>query len=139
MEAGKIGVLRINSLDSGEAADAKARLQDLSKQGAQKIILDLRNVAGGEIQEGVTVANFSFAMGKLAKTIGREQKVLKSFEAEIPSSLCSASVVVLIDSGTAGAAEVIASAFLENKRGDVVGEKSFGAGREQELFTLRDG
>jgi carboxyl-terminal processing protease len=47
--------------------------------------------------------------------------------------------LVLIDNGTAGAAEVIASAFVENKRGEVVGEKSFGAGAEQELFTLRDG
>src|SRR5207247_126521 len=44
MEAGKIGVLRINSLDNGEAADARARLQDLMKQGAQKIVLDLRSV-----------------------------------------------------------------------------------------------
>src|SRR5712675_9929 len=55
MDAGKIGVLRINSLDNGEAADARARLQDLMKQGAQKIVLDLRSVAGGEIQEGATV------------------------------------------------------------------------------------
>ena len=46
---------------------------------------------------------------------------------------------MLIDTGTAGAAEVIASAFAETKRGDVIGEKSFGAGAEQELFTLRDG
>jgi carboxyl-terminal processing protease len=46
---------------------------------------------------------------------------------------------VLIDAGTAGAAEVVASAFAETKRGDVVGEKSFGAGAEQELFRLRDG
>jgi len=139
MEAGKIGVLRINSLDNGEAADAKARLQDLSKQGAQKIVLDLRNVAGGEIQEGVTVANFFIRDGQIAKTIGREQKVLKTFEADPKLVLFSGPVVVLIDSGTAGAAEVVASAFLENKRGDVVGEKSFGAGAEQELFTLRDG
>ncbi|MDX6290343.1 MAG: carboxyl-terminal processing protease [Blastocatellia bacterium] len=139
MEAGKIGVLRINSLDSGEAADARARLQELSKQGAQKVILDLRNVAGGEIQEGVTVANFFIRDGQIAKTIGREQKVLKTFEADPKLVLFSGPVVVLIDSGTAGAAEVVASAFLENKRGDVVGEKSFGAGAEQELFTLRDG
>jgi carboxyl-terminal processing protease len=139
MEAGKIGVLRINSLDSGEAADARARLQDLLKQGAQKIILDLRTVAGGEIQEGVTVANFFLRDGQIAKTIGREQKVLKSFEADPKLTLFNGPVVVLIDSGTAGAAEVVASAFLENKRGDVVGEKSFGAGAEQELFTLRDG
>jgi carboxyl-terminal processing protease len=139
MEAGKIGVLRINSLDSGEAADARSRLQDLVKQGAQKIVLDLRNVAGGDIQEGVTVANFFIRDGQIAKTIGREQKVLKSFEADPKVALFNGPVVVLIDSGTAGAAEVVASAFVEDKRGDVVGEKSFGAGAEQELFTLRDG
>src|SRR3984893_10516103 len=139
MEAGKIGVLRINSLDSGEASDAHARLQDLVKQGSQKIVLDLRSVAGGEIQEGVTVANFFIRDGQIAKTIGREQKVLKSFEADPKVALFNGPVVVLIDAGTAGAAEVVASAFLEDKRGDVVGEKSFGAGAEQELFTLRDG
>src|SRR5262245_5612700 len=48
MEAGRIGVLRINSLDAGEAADARSHLQELVKQGAQKVIVDLRSVAGGE-------------------------------------------------------------------------------------------
>jgi len=139
MEAGRIGVLRINSLDSGEAADAKARLQDLMKQGALKVVIDLRSVAGGEIQEGVTVANFFIREGAIAKTIGREQKVIKSFDADPKTAIFNGPAVVLIDSGTAGAAEVIASAFAENKRGDVVGERSFGAGAEQELFTLRDG
>src|SRR6266404_586719 len=139
MEAGKIGILRINSMDNGEAADARARLQELLKQGAQKIVLDLRSVAGGEIQEGVTVANYFIRDGLIAKTIGREQKVLKTFAADPKTTLFNGPVVVLIDSGTAGAAEIVASAFLEGKRGDVVGEKSFGAGAEQELFTLRDG
>src|SRR3954470_6017332 len=139
MEAGRVGVLRINSLDNGEAADAKARLQDLMKQGAQKIVVDLRSVAGGEIQEGVTVANYFIREGAIAKTIGREQKVLKSFDADPKLAIFNGQVVVLIDSGSAGAAEIIASAFVENNRGDVVGEKSFGAGAEQELFTLRDG
>jgi carboxyl-terminal processing protease len=139
MEAGRIGVLRINSLDEGEAADAKAKLQDLMKQGAQKIVIDLRSVAGGEIQEGVTVANFFIRDGAIAKTIGREQKVLKSFDADPKVTLFNGPAVVLIDSGSAGAAEVVASAFAESKRGDVVGEKSFGAGADQELFTLRDG
>jgi len=139
MEAGKIGVLRINSLDNGEAADARARLQDLLKQGAQKIVVDLRSVAGGEIQEGVTVANFFIRDGSIAETIGRSQKVLKTFDADPKVALFNGPANVLIDNGTAGAAEVIASAFLEHKRGDVVGEKSFGAGAEQELFTLRDG
>jgi carboxyl-terminal processing protease len=139
METGRIGILRINSLDKDEAADAKARLQDLLKQGAQKIVIDLRSVAGGDIQEGVSVANFFVKDGSIAKTIGREQKVLKSFDADPKSVVFTGPALVLIDNGTAGAAEVVASAFLENKRGEVVGEKSFGAGAEQELFTLRDG
>jgi carboxyl-terminal processing protease len=139
MEAGRIGVLRINSLDKDEAADAKARLQELLKLGAQKIVIDLRSVAGGEIQEGVSVANFFIRDGAIAKTIGREQKVLKSFDADPKLTIFNGPTAVLIDNGTAGAAEVVASAFAENKRGDVVGEKSFGAGAEQELFTLRDG
>ncbi|HEX6190046.1 MAG TPA: S41 family peptidase [Pyrinomonadaceae bacterium] len=139
MESGKIGILRINSLDAGEAADVRARLQDLMKQGAQKIIIDLRSVAGGEIQEGVTVANLFIQSGALARTIGREQKVLKAFDADPKVTLFNGPAVVLIDNGTAGAAEIVASAFVERKRGDVVGEKSFGSGADQELFTLRDG
>jgi carboxyl-terminal processing protease len=139
LEAGKIGVLRINSLAEGEAADARARLQDLIKQGAQKIVLDLRSVAGGSLTEGVEVANLFVKDGTLAETIGRESKVLKTFTADPRKDLFNGPVVALIDTGTAGAAEVVASAMIEHKRGEVVGEKSFGAGAEQQLFTLRDG
>jgi len=139
MEAGKIGVLRINSLADGEAADAKARLQDLLKQGAQKIVIDLRSVAGGSLTEAVEVANYFIKDGTLAETVGRESKVLKTFAADPKKTIFTGPVVALIDTGTAGAAEVIASAMIERKRADVVGEKSFGAGAEQQLFTLRDG
>src|SRR5947208_1082391 len=139
MEAGRIGILKINSFDNGEAADVRTRLQELIKQGAQKIVLDLRSVAGGEIQEGVSVANLFIRDGVIAEKIGREQKVLQTFEADPKTEVFAGPVVALIDGGTAGAAEIVASAFLDRKRGDVVGEKSFGAGAEQELFTMRDG
>src|SRR5207253_10035360 len=139
MEAGRIGILKINSFDNGETTDVRTRLQELIKQGAQKIVLDLRSVAGGEIQEGVSVANLFIRDGVIAEKIGREQKVLQTFEADPKAEAFAGPVVTLIDGGTAGAAEIVASAFLERKRGDVVGEKSFGAGAEQELFTLRDG
>src|SRR5947209_706814 len=139
LEAGRIGVLRINSLADGEAADARARLQDLNKQGAQKIVLDLRSVAGGSLTEAVEVANYFIKDGTLAETVGRESKVLKTFAADPKKTIFSGPIVAIIDTGTAGAAEVIASAITERKRGDVVGEKSFGAGAEQQLFTLRDG
>lgn len=140
MEAtGKIGILRINSLAEGEAADVRARLQELLRQGAQKIVLDMRSVAGGSIKEGVAVANLFIKDGTLAVTIGRDSKVLDTFNADASAAIFNGPVVALIDTGTADAAEVVAAALLERKRGDVVGEKSFGAGAEQKLFTLRDG
>ena len=139
MEQGRVGILRVNSLSEGEAADVRARLQDLQKQGAQKIVIDLRNVAGGSFDEGVAVANLFIKDGTLAQKVGREGKVLKQSAAEPSKAIFNGPVVALIDAGTAGAAEVIASAFAETKRGEVVGEKSFGAGAEQQLFTLRDG
>jgi carboxyl-terminal processing protease len=139
MEPGRIGILRINSLDSGEAADARARLQELQKQGAQKIVLDLRSVAGGLLSEGVAVANLFIKDGALAQQIGRESRVLKNFTADPKNAIFHGPLTALIDTGTAGAAEIVASALLERKRGDVVGEKSFGAGAEQELFTLPHG
>jgi carboxyl-terminal processing protease len=138
-EPGKIGVIKVNSLAEGEAADVKARLQELLKQGAQKIVLDLRSVAGGSLEEGIKVANLFIKEGTLAQTVGRGNKPLKSFTADPKAVLFEGPTAVLIDRGTAAAAEVVASAFAEHKRGDVVGVKSFGAGAEQQLFTLRAG
>ncbi|HEY6216695.1 MAG TPA: S41 family peptidase [Pyrinomonadaceae bacterium] len=139
MEAGRVGVLRINSITDGEANEIRARLQDLVKQGAQKIVIDVRDTAGGSLPEAVTVANLFIKDGVLAQTIGREGKALKTFTADPKAAIFSGPVVALIDTGTAGAAEVVASALLERNRGQVVGEKSFGAGTEQQLFSLRGG
>ncbi len=139
MEAGRVGILRINSLADGEANDIRSRLQDLVKQGAQKIVIDVRDTAGGSLTEAVAVANLFIKDGVLAQTVGREGKALKTFTADPKATIFSGPVVALIDTGTAGAAEVVASALLERNRGQVVGEKSFGAGTEQQLFSLRGG
>jgi carboxyl-terminal processing protease len=139
MEAGRIGIVRINSFASGEASEVRGRVHDLLKQGAQKIILDMRGTAGGSIQEAVAVANLFIKEGMLAQTSGREGKTLKTFSADPKLTVFHGPVIALIDTGTAGAAEVVASAFIERNRGQVVGEKSFGAGTEQTLFTLRGG
>jgi carboxyl-terminal processing protease len=139
VEAGKIGIVRVNSLAAGESADVQKRVQELVKQGAQKLVLDLRSVAGGSLEEGVKVANLFIKTGTLAQTVGRGGKVLKTMTADPKLAVFDGQVVVLIDRGTAGAAEIIASAFVEQKRGEVVGEKSFGAGADQQLFPLRNG
>ncbi|HUR99461.1 MAG TPA: S41 family peptidase [Pyrinomonadaceae bacterium] len=139
VEAGKIGVIKVYSLEDGEAGDIRAHVQSLAKQGVQKIILDLRGVAAGTLNEGVAVANLFIKDGELAKVVGKENKVLRTMTADSSKAIFDGKVAVLIDLGTAGAAEVVASAILDRKRGDVVGERSFGSGTEQQLFTLRGG
>jgi carboxyl-terminal processing protease len=139
LESGKVGVIKVYSLDNGEATDIKTQVSNLTKQGAEKIVLDLRGVAAGSLDEGVAAANVFIRNGELAKIVGKDGVVKKSFVADPSKAVFDGKLVVLIDLGTAGAAESIASAVLERKRGEVVGERSFGAGTEQQLFTLRGG
>jgi carboxyl-terminal processing protease len=139
VEEGKIGVVKVYSLEKGEANDIKTHVQDLMKQGVQKIVLDLRGVAGGDLNEAVETANLFVKDGNIAGVVGRENKVTKTFAANPSKQVFDGKVVALIDLGTSGAAEVVASAILERQRGEVVGERSFGAGTEQQLFTLRGG
>lgn len=139
VEAGKIGVVKVFSLEDGESGDIRTQVQNLAKQGVQKIVLDLRGVATGTIEEAVSVSNLFISQGELAKVIGRDNKVIKTFSADPSKAVFEGKLAVLIDLGTAGAAEVVASAVLDRKRGEVVGERSFGSGTEQQLFTLRGG
>lgn len=139
VEAGKIGVIKVYSLEAGESGDIKNQIQSLQKQGIQKIVLDLRGVAAGTLDEGVAVANLFIKEGDIAKVVGQGNKVTRSFAADPAKQVFDGEVAALIDLGTAGAAEVVASALIERKRGEVVGEKSFGAGTEQQLFPLKSG
>ncbi|MCS6874959.1 MAG: S41 family peptidase [Pyrinomonadaceae bacterium] len=139
IEEGKIGIIKVYSLEEGEAKDIRNQLQGLLRQGVEKIILDLRGVAAGTLNEAVEVANLFIKEGVIAQVIGRENRVLRMYTADPSKHLFDGKLVILIDVGTAGAAEVVASAILDRKRGEVIGEKSFGAGTEQELFTLRSG
>ena len=139
VEEGKIGVIKVYSLEEGEAADIRSNVQNLVKQGAQKIVLDLRGVSTGTLAEAVEVANLFIKDGTLAQVIGRENKVAKTFTADPNKFVFDGKVAALIDLGTAGAAEVVASAILDRKRGEVVGERSFGSGTEQSLFPLKGG
>jgi carboxyl-terminal processing protease len=139
VEAGKIGVIKVYSLDNGESGDIRNQIQSLQKQGVQKIVLDLRGVAAGTIDEAVATANLFIGDGDLAKVIGRDNKVVKSYTADPSKKVFDGDVAAIIDLGTAGAGEVVASAIADRKRGEVVGERSFGAGTDQQLFTLRSG
>lgn len=138
-ESGNIGNIKVHSLEKGEAADIRSRVQEFAKKGVNKIVLDLRGVASGDLNEAVETANLFVKTGTLAQVLGRQNKVLNTFTANPAKHIFSGDVVVLIDLGTAGAGEVVAAAIKENKRGEVVGEKTFGAGTQQDLVKLRSG
>jgi len=139
IETGKIGVIKVYSLDDGQANEIRMQVASLMKQGVQKIVLDLRSVSAGSLAEGVAVANLFIKDGELSKVIGRENKVQNTYSADPAKAVFDGSLAVLIDLGTAGAAEVVASAVLDRKRGEVIGERSFGSGTEQKFFPLSSG
>jgi len=139
IDSAKTGILTIYSLQEGESAMVRTQLQNLMKQGVQKVVVDLRGVSDGSFQEAVNVANLFIKDGTLGQILGRDKKVMKTAVADPNKFLFDGKIVALIDLGTSSSGEVVASAILERKRGEVVGEKSFGAGTEQQLFTLRGG
>ena len=134
-----IGYLKVTSLADGKAAEVKAQLSDLVAKGAQKIVLDLRGAANGKIQEGVAVANLFVGSGTIARVIGKADKETQAFTADPGKVVFTGPLAVVIDRSTAGPAEVVAAAVRDQKRGELVGERSFGVGSEQQMFSLSDG
>ncbi len=126
-------------LDHEHAQQIEARLKGMGKAGNKKVLLDLRDVAGGEMSEATRVANFFLASGTIASLEG--QKVEKqTFTAEPGKAInTTAPVVVLVNRGTAGPGELLAAALADNKRAELVGEKTFGEGAQQKTFELPDG
>jgi carboxyl-terminal processing protease len=139
MEEPGVGYIKIASLVDGKAAEVKTQLNDLVSKGAQKIVLDLRGAANGKIQEGVAVANLFIGSGTLGRVLGKGDKETQTFNADASKVVFNGPMAVVIDRSTSGAAEVIAAAVRDQKRGEVVGERSFGTGSEQQLFSLSDG
>jgi carboxyl-terminal processing protease len=130
--------LRLTSLDPGRADDVRNRLLEAEKQGIHKVILDLRECGRGPSTEAVAVARLFIPNGTIATLKGQTVSA-QTMSAEPSKVVWKGPVSVLIDGTTSGAAEVLASAMVANKRGDVVGERTFGLASEQKLITMDDG
>ena len=134
-----IGYIGIPALNAGKAAEVRTAVEQLVGKGAKKLVVDLRGSAVGSLEEGAAVANLFVDSGVLARKVGRGGADAGVVQASKQAAVFAGPLTVLVDESTAGAAEVVASAVLAAKRGDVVGERSFGAGVELSLFSLRDG
>jgi carboxyl-terminal processing protease len=110
----------------------------MQKNNNKKILLDLRDVAQGDEAQAVRLANAFLQTGTIATLEG--QKVPKqTFAAEPGKFITSAPLAVLVNHGTAGPGELVAAAILDSKRGDVVGDRTFGSGTVQKTIELPDG
>jgi carboxyl-terminal processing protease len=138
-ENASILYLKPGIVDHDHVQQIEIKLKGMSKAGNKKILLDLRDVAAGDVPEATRLANFFLKDGTIAMLEG--QKVEKqTFTADASKSInTTAPVVVLVNRGTAGPAELVAAALLDNKRADLVGEKTFGEGAQQKTFELPDG
>jgi carboxyl-terminal processing protease len=137
LESG-IGYIRVDGFNKGRTQDIANKIKDLTKQGAKKLVLDLRNSGSGEESEGIATANLFLNHGIITYVQGQKYP-RETFNADASKSITTMPLVVLVNRSTAGPAEVVAAAILDNARGDVLGDKTFGVGSVQKILPMQDG
>lgn len=130
--------LRVATFNPGKADEISSKLKELTAQGANKIVLDLRNCAGGEVNEAVETASLFLDKGLVAYAQGQRYP-RQDFPAKPSGTVFKQPLVVLINQSTAGPAEIVAAAIEDNGRGQVVGVRSFGEGVVQKTIPVGDG
>ena len=133
-----IGDIHVDALTKGKSQEIANKVKALQKSGVKKLILDLRECAEGDPAEGIATANLFLNHGTITYLQGQKYP-REAFNADPSKAITTLPLVVLVNKGTAGSAEIVAAALLENARGDVIGDKTFGDGSVQKLIPLPDG
>ncbi len=135
-ENSSILYIKPGALTASRVDEIAAKIKAAGK--SRKILLDLRDVSEGDADQGIRVANFFISQGTLAVLEGQKFP-RQTFTADAAKCITTAPVAVLINRGTYGAAEIVADAIEDTKRGDLVGERTFGEGSVQKTIELPDG
>jgi carboxyl-terminal processing protease len=138
MEAGSVGYLRVAAIGAKTADSAKSHAADLVKNGASTVVVDVRRTSGGTPENGLALARVFVGQGTLAlrETRGSARETIAT---RANDGAISQPVLILIDNGTSGAAELFAAAVSGNKRAELIGERTIGRAGEQRLIKLPDG
>lgn len=135
---GNIGYLKLPSFDENTSKDFEQKVKELQTNGAQKLIIDLRNNGGGIVDEATKIADLLLEKGKTIistkdnKDKSKETKTEKDATFTMP-------VVVLVNENSASASEILVCSLKDNGRAKIVGKKTFGKGIIQTLLSLSDG
>jgi carboxyl-terminal processing protease len=136
-----IGVARIAELSEGAARELAARIAQLERENGaplRGLVLDLRSNPGGVVDEAVAVADLWLDSGEIVTLRGRSAEDSERFDAT-PGGDARLPLVVLVDGGSASAAEIVAAALQDQRRALIVGETSYGKGSAQGVFELPGG
>lgn len=134
----KIGYVELASFTQGSGAQVRQQVAQVLHEGAQALILDLRQNGGGLLQEAVNVASVFIPNGTIVTTAGRAQP-REVYLAKGNAIAASQPMVVLVDSGTASSAEIVTAALEQHGRATVVGTHTYGKGVFQEIMPLSNG
>ncbi len=139
MQGPGVGYVRVAGFGAKSADEMRARIADLRREGAARLIIDVRNCGTGNFADGIAAARlFVPAGGTLALKDTRNQP-RETITAGAGDGAITLPAVVLVNLGTSGPAEIFAAALAGNKRAELVGEKTVGRATEQRFVPLPDG
>jgi carboxyl-terminal processing protease len=138
MAGNGVGVIRIAEFTDQTPSALRASIEQLQKSGAKGVVLDLRNTARGPLLSGIATARLFVAAGTLALRDTRGA-IRETIAAATGDGGVTVPLALLVDVGTAGAAELFASALAGQKRAELFGERTGGRAAQQRLFKLPDG
>lgn len=133
-----VGYIKIAALGHNRIKEAATAVTDLQKQGAKKLVLDLRYSASGDPEDGVDLANLFLDKGLITYSQGQKSP-RRDYNAVAQKEVSTLPLVVLTNRGTAAAAEVAAAALQGDKRASLVGERTYGDASVLHAITMDDG
>ena len=138
MLPGDAGYINIDALSPGQVKQVAEAIQKLQKDGAQKLVVDLRNCAVGTPDDGIAAANLFLNKGRITYLKGQRYPQ-QNFDADPAKAITTLPVAVLTNLGTASGAEILAAALLDNKRAQIVGQRTYGDAALRRPVTMDDG
>lgn len=134
---GKVGYIRLVQFSANAAPEMRTAIQKLEKDNVTGYVLDLRSNPGGLLYASVDIARMWIQQGGIVSTVDRQG--VSDKEDANGRALTNKPLVVLVDGGSASASEILSGALQDNKRGTIVGTKTFGKGLVQSVRSLGDG
>ena len=134
-----VGYIRLTSFNENSADQIKEKIKELRQnKKIEKYILDLRNNPGGLLSQAIKISDFFLNNGEIVSTKSRKKKENRKWFARKGDIIDGETLIVLINYGSASAAEIVAGALKDHKRAILIGENSFGKGSVQSVIPLNN-